>query len=563
MPATSHGYQALLSSIQSLRRKPPPFSNLDLDSLSSDVRKPLQALVTISEVILGMSSRTMAFVARHWNQIWPWLHAFSKCSLTREPATEEGLELLDKILFISPILLSHGLFGADHREKIDPVLDQTPDALALAVELWVMAVRLEHRSIRFQCGAIALLIGLYAEAPKGPVKKQAKESFEMMLSYSDRGAIVDSALRCIILYLMPKRVEPYDLRGILGFFNDVTEQFPEEFHDISVAKDGIRWACFAISRLSSPRNPEGEEYWDDVMTCTVPCLQYLCRCIARITPAAVPVLDGDIILSMFRSTHIIVRCAELHSENVSSSLSGSYLRLLDHFGRRLLYRPVLMRVIWSIKKIRSLGLEEVSKRFPKDLLEMWTQLRDQALRRASIGKFEDESFRFPLSPQKLCGNPQCGQESLNLVHPFKRCVGCLSELYCSRECQKSAWKQHREKCKKDRERTQRGDLSGPFTNLDFAFLHKQMHHDYKDNADRIRQMKERRKRDFPDANSSDMLIRMYYTVAIPVKLTVEMRQDVFRPYKRGDSSDSVLASGVVPWRNEERDPIIAFLKAKE
>lgn len=42
---------------------------------------------------------------------------------------------------------------------------------------------------------------------------------------------------------------------------------------------------------------------------------------------------------------------------------------------------------------------------------------------------------------------RCHRTQTQLAEPMKRCTGCRSVLYCSRECQKLAWKTHKPSCR--------------------------------------------------------------------------------------------------------------------
>ena len=53
----------------------------------------------------------------------------------------------------------------------------------------------------------------------------------------------------------------------------------------------------------------------------------------------------------------------------------------------------------------------------------------------------------PVSPETLRRCYHCRSTEETQDKPLKRCMGCNRAVYCSRECQKSAWKTH--KCVSD------------------------------------------------------------------------------------------------------------------
>ncbi|KAJ8075539.1 hypothetical protein PM082_021169 [Marasmius tenuissimus] len=223
------GTLALLPAVQILRRKPPPLSTLESDLLRPDASKGFESLSTICEAIQGMSLNTVVFVTSHWQQIWPWLRALSKCCLKKEPTTPESAEFVDKMLYISPILLTYRLYRSDYsgnfRQEIGVILKETPETLGLATELWLMATRTDHQSIRYHCDAVGLLLECYVDA-EGTIKTQAKASFEKVLR-NPEWDMMGSALQCLKFFALPKEVTCYTLRSVLSLVNTVTELYEE------------------------------------------------------------------------------------------------------------------------------------------------------------------------------------------------------------------------------------------------------------------------------------------------------------------------------------------------
>lgn len=57
------------------------------------------------------------------------------------------------------------------------------------------------------------------------------------------------------------------------------------------------------------------------------------------------------------------------------------------------------------------------------------------------------TFTWEELPYKMCGNPDCEVYS----NRMKKCSVCESKRYCSTECQKKHWKEHKKVCKKPEE----------------------------------------------------------------------------------------------------------------
>jgi hypothetical protein len=52
------------------------------------------------------------------------------------------------------------------------------------------------------------------------------------------------------------------------------------------------------------------------------------------------------------------------------------------------------------------------------------------------------SFTFESRPANHCGNPECD----NKGHGYKKCSACWVRRYCSTECQRTHWKEHKSEC---------------------------------------------------------------------------------------------------------------------
>ncbi|KAK1228025.1 hypothetical protein PQX77_008940 [Marasmius sp. AFHP31] len=555
------GTLALLPAVQNFRRKPPPLLTLDADLLKPDASKAFGSLVTVCEAIQGMSLNTVVFVTSHWQQMWPWLRALSKCCLKKEPTTPEGVELVDKMLYISPILLTYRLYRSDYsgkfRQEIGAILKETPETLGLATELWLLATRRNHQSIRYHCDAVGLLLECYVDA-EGSTKTQAKASFEKVLR-NPEWDMMGSSLQCIKLFAHPKEVTCYTLRSILFLFNTVTELYEEEFHDISVAKGGIRWSCYVISKLSAPKKRYGDSHLDDVTMCISQCLQYLFRCINRESAVTVQVLDEGILRAMFGSTHLLIYDHQIRLDRAKTSLSANYTKILLHITYRLLYRSILVRVIRAIKKIENLGLMDlgVLRSLPKSVLRAWTQLREEAWKRNAIKKVKGlESVHL------RCDGIRCDRvDSVAITRGFKRCGGCRSVFYCSPICQKNAWKEHREECMRLKKEGFKGGGASFSTKLDYAFRRKQIEHDYRESSDRIRELRDQRKVDFPEEQDKQTVVWMYYC-DVPVRLEVEERTAALKSIKK-DLDETIVVIGVMPSILGDRMPLITFIHSPE
>ena len=99
-----------------------------------------------------------------------------------------------------------------------------------------------------------------------------------------------------------------------------------------------------------------------------------------------------------------------------------------------------------------------SRWFDKDYRKEGLTVRVAFYKRSQEARKEDEKrggkgmsyalhFTWEELPYKRCGNPACKVYS----NTMKKCSVCESERYCSEECQKAHWKEHKKVCKKPEE----------------------------------------------------------------------------------------------------------------
>ncbi|KAK1234611.1 hypothetical protein PQX77_002187 [Marasmius sp. AFHP31] len=218
-----------------------------------------------------------------------------------------------------------------------------------------------------------------------------------------------------------------------------------------------------------------------------------------------------------------------------------------------MHRPVLIRLVRSIKKVQRLDLEGAFEKYPY-LLRSWITTRDEALQRNAIMKMDEESGSGrPWT--SLCEAVECHEKGKTPDYSpsLKRCAGCLSAVYCSRECQRKAWKHHRQQCEQKRSCIQMGGFPGA-TPLDHAFVQQRLRHDYKSNGEHIFALKQARKVDHPDEDESRIITIMDYTNA-PFLFSLKDRRVVAKKILRGKAGidEKVVALAMLPrcMRDEE------------
>ncbi|KAJ7669870.1 hypothetical protein DFH06DRAFT_157409 [Mycena polygramma] len=164
----------------------------------------------------------------------------------------------------------------------------------------------------------------------------------------------------------------------------------------------------------------------------------------------------------------ILRCAQ---RNISLNINHSLRRLLVE---------ILPAATVNCNVLADMGTAHMAlegpfsvEDFDLEVWNAWTGFSETLLEHLDVLRTFDTRANVSL---KACDNMDCNtiKEKIQL----RRCSGCRDLLYCSRECQRSDWREggHRDQCVVHR--TQRIDIELASTPRERAFMHALLHHDY-------------------------------------------------------------------------------------
>ncbi|KAL0571682.1 hypothetical protein V5O48_010283 [Marasmius crinis-equi] len=446
--------------IKNIQSKPPA---IDLDHPDSKTSTAFDALAKLADELSRESTAAASILEKNWERAWPWIFWWSRAALDTKPVTRIGEEAIGQLLYVAPHLLLCHMRGG----KFDPspnddnisvrCFASSPEIAALALELWLLGDALDHSNVsslvRAAAGLITSCFQRMMEA--SPAKERCYEVLR-----SPRWDIPTALVVGIIREATEKDIYPDTLSyyllltcTLLGL--SVNLHIPTTFVEGCIRKRAPRWAAFVLRKLASlGRNVPRKA----VTMCILGALRIVETCSKFDCFSAIEALD------LGRATH---------------GLSGCYSRLLDLLTAELHHRALAVRVIRSIKKIAGMDLD--ASTYLKScgpVLESWIRLCDVANARWTLGKTGVGWYR-----KAICGHQECPHHhSLKLNHKFKRCGGCLVEIYCSPECQKGAWKVHRRECDAKRQHAANQTQSEP-TPLDYAFVHKCVYEDFYNNPE--------------------------------------------------------------------------------
>ncbi|KAH7909689.1 hypothetical protein BJ138DRAFT_1180843 [Hygrophoropsis aurantiaca] len=128
---------------------------------------------------------------------------------------------------------------------------------------------------------------------------------------------------------------------------------------------------------------------------------------------------------------------------LSDRLHNTDLELLKEISGYLVYVRVLETLAKSFDRIVS---NDTASRGRRDrmLWEAWTAFQDVVQIRLDL-KSDLDAVNHPLYSSKCTADSCRNADEKSTLH---RCAGCLSNVYCSEECQRNHWKDdHRNSCK--------------------------------------------------------------------------------------------------------------------
>ncbi|KAJ8075581.1 hypothetical protein PM082_021211 [Marasmius tenuissimus] len=549
--------------IKNLQPSPPP--DININALDSNTVRALSALVEISDGIQRRSDTSQWILGRSWNKAWPWILSLSRAVMDDEPSTIAGYKTTDKILRMSPyLLMSYIRDGPTPVPDNDPTMEAGgkrirayPKIPALALELWLLAAALEHPIASLLCDTAGMYIAfLLLDADKSP----PKTLFDELLKTS-RWDIPGALVRGIVREASRSLIDCCALRNHLGMLASITGIHPSRsiFLATCSRKQVPKWAVYAINRLAEHKR------WgyDATSGRPIDVAAALSRALAFISfyftcdPfLMVQALDAGIVFSMFRHRDTILESLAADKGLLNSAdVAADYSKLLDALAPRLYHRPLLVRVVRSIKKVAKAEIDP--KAYLKDcgpLLESWTKLCAEATTRQAPSRNGEGWY-----DDAICGSTKCPlRRTLKMDHKFKRCNACHFEIYCSVECQKSAWKQHRLQCSAKRKLAQ--ETREP-SSLDLAFLRKCVYQDFYASPPLFQHAVHRIIKNEHTIIWLDYTKKPKQVKGIPLSWINNLTGNPMNTsYSSTDLDESFSGQGLVPWR--ERMPITVFIRTE-
>ncbi|KAL0578530.1 hypothetical protein V5O48_003473 [Marasmius crinis-equi] len=504
------------SLLKDFRQKPP--ISVDLDRLNVREENAFKSMNLLADALKDnhlYGTSPYRFTRDNWSKIWPWLLTFCRCVLDRpSPTTLKGQERAFHIVIIAGLFTCYPIYQSnndDYHTLLNPLLESTPRVLGLAFEMWLHGSTIEPPFLGPINHALGVLLEVHTEQDDGSwtfPRGEATDAFVAVLRDTERWDIPEACIRGIIQNITQPLVPVDILRGHLFIFSSII-RIAKPFVAKILLKDGVRWITAIVTKLSSPKNYSRDTVFDDIAAALRAAIHFLVILLDHDKYYVPMVLDEGILVSIFKARGIIIE--DSRRRDLSCGLRSIVSSLLQETLISLVHQPVLVRAC----------------------------------------------------PRSY---------ALDISHTFLRCSGCLTDVYCSEECQRLAWKRkgdppntfpHRMVCKARREYLQTGDGTREPSTLEFAGMGKQIAYDVLAHASDIKRLEDLYRLQHPtepQTARTRLITWMDYSrhpIAMEA-ITVEEGERRWR-HEDSESSSTSLDEGVsamakIPWRWRSADP---------
>ncbi|KAK1219260.1 hypothetical protein PQX77_018026 [Marasmius sp. AFHP31] len=522
-----------------------PPSRIDPYNLDYASRKAAEAFRQTAVDLLHyhLVDATIGALTRNWSRVWPWIKVYSKGVLDTPSSAASKNATIIAFLESLPLLLTYPARSphcTNPHDVLEPILKSTPEILAVATEMWLYSheAGLADTEIAELLSNVSdILLKTHTQHDKAlliHVKGEVWVELERVLN-QPRWDIPHFLVTQIVRFAGMPRIDCVGLGSVLCFMNALSNSASDStmFRLGSfLAKDGIRWLCKIYARLSSPtysRPVPTNTQFDHVAVCLLQCLAFICHAAHWNAYSLIPALDGGLLVSMFKAQDLLLEDIRRRGTTYHSVIVGCVV-ILNLTATCLVHRPILVRVLQSIRKVQALDLDsdDHMDRFAghnERFRILWSTIKQEAQRRQECAMVPLDVFGVLACGHSECANNDVGSD---FMHPrLLRCAGCKSNVYCSKICQKAAWGTHKGTCIKLRAMIKSGRLIRGFVSrFESLFLRYQVIEDYLSNPKKVKEACEQYGADNPgdDLSNRQVAIRMEYSTQ-PVGFIVDSAED--------------------------------------
>ncbi|KAL0064136.1 hypothetical protein AAF712_008858 [Marasmius tenuissimus] len=369
-----------------LQASPP--SAIDLDRIGFRTKRALEALSRIAQSLeRSPNPTTVDGVAGSWNRIWPWMHSIARAVLDEacKPATAEGEEFIQEYLRVTPTLFCYPIFQdgcSDHgliADSLKSFVHSNPRLFPIAVQLWLFS---SHNN-RSSASALGNAVGALAvHATKGPELEHILLDTRWDAIRASIRLMVGTAIPCAMLQ-RGLSVFQYVVGILSDLLTGATLLSKLTFNR------AVPSLVLVISRLTSGKRIGSSCGHSDLGVCAIECIAFLETTLAYDTFFAIEALDSGVLPAVLAIRKVLEpQPSGPPFTQLGEKVVKAFASFLDSFLPKLVYRPILVRVVRWIKKIRDSGKITSKEAFAAcpEVYQSWIKLEYEATRRYGYSK---------------------------------------------------------------------------------------------------------------------------------------------------------------------------------
>lgn len=395
-------------------------------------------------------------VFQQWNAAWEWSSFMADEVISKEPQSAECIDFQYRVIGTASDLLRLAAFESQGSPHEVQVLKR-PGFFATLVRLWFHVLRHGGSPAVLRETSHSLVVF-------HRINSDSRDNFKLVIR--EVGLVLQNMPGATALFiahvLQTIEVKKINMRLLDGPLNLIS--YALEFHSDCILCPFIAchaptfvtilMARFTSFKLTYELGNIDDQKLDKLIqsnmaeSCFFLCIKLLEICIrTRGLPCVVQILQNRFLPTCFKAAKIFKHRSGSFPNNTEDTCSELF-RMIATFS---IYPKVMHFVIKSNKHLEAHNLKALVKLTAPGMWTSYNTLCDIAMQR-----YTNKSV-YSVLPRDICCNPQCRNPCI-LPKDAKRCTGCLSAHYCSRECQKHDWITHQPKCKSLRSDRKDGKL---------------------------------------------------------------------------------------------------------
>ncbi|KAJ8078333.1 hypothetical protein PM082_000540 [Marasmius tenuissimus] len=451
-----------------LRRlgRPPSSAALCLINYMSTLEVVLEVIATLTATMRGLNGRNASesvvfAIKEEWKSvIGPWIMFLLNVVVSAGdgPSTPQAVEVVNQTLTLIPSMMSF----PQGSNTASAITQTSPHLFPLLVQVWCKVVDENHPA----WGTWSSL--LFDYAPPDRLKRRVPTHIET--PPDDKDEVVG---RLIVRHLQREslRITTMSLEE-LNSFQTFVGCLPVAYFIgprtalslMSIRRLVVSLCSYILSQLLSERKSLSR-----ATSKSPECL--LVHDIATLLAGylepfidepvwVVEVMNAGFIKAIFKAYPCLFEAGRQRPVYLDQSLTYWLCKILDQISKFLIYSSVIHKFSRAERKIMAIeGAVGTLKWKSEDLMQRWAVASEKAM----VFRTFRQSLKDDLG--LLCGNhiscslkspSPCDRVQVQRNVRFLRCSACLTTTYCSYECRRMDWHQHRSICPRMQEAMRNG-----------------------------------------------------------------------------------------------------------